>query len=217
MAHPYWPLLDLRLRVGELELRPMTEADLLPLAELLPDDLEIGAPTPRYPGLSEAVNRRVSGFQRYWDSYGSWCLDWWRVPFCVYADGEWVGVQELVAEDFPALRTVGTSSYLVSSARSRGVGRQMRRAVLTLAFGPLEAQAATSSAWHDNHASLAVSRALGYRPNGEFLHRREGRVDTMVQMRLPRSDWLAGAGTSGVVIEGVKPCLPYFGLPVPEA
>jgi hypothetical protein len=43
---------------------------------------------------------------------------------------------------------------------------------LALAFGPLQAQAAITSAWHDNHASLGVSRALGYRPNGESLHAR---------------------------------------------
>ena len=68
MAHPYWPLLGLRLRVGDLELRPMTEADLLPLAELLPDDVELDPDATRYPGLSEAVNRRVTWFQHYWKS-----------------------------------------------------------------------------------------------------------------------------------------------------
>ena len=212
MAHPYWPLLDLRLRVGDLELRPMTEADLLPLAELLPDDVELDPDATRYPGLSEAANRRVVGFQHYWTSYGSWRPERWRLPFCVRAGGELVGVQELEAEDFALLRTVDSASHLVVAARGRGIGRQMRRAVLALAFGPLRAQAAISSAWHDNHASLAVSRALGYRPNGESLHRREDRVDTMAHLRLSRSDWLAGGGGAGVEIEGVEPCLPYFGL-----
>ena len=212
MAHPYWPVFDLRLRVGELELRPMTEADLLPLAELLPDDVELDPAATRYPGLSEAANRRVVGFQHYWTSYGSWRPERWRLPFCVRAGGELVGVQELEAEDFALLRTVDSASHLVVAARGRGIGRQMRRAVLALAFGPLRAQAAISSAWHDNHASLAVSRALGYRPNGESLHRREDRVDTMAHLRLSRSDWLAGGGGAGVEIEGVEPCLPYFGL-----
>jgi hypothetical protein len=32
MTHPYWPLFDLRLRTGDLELRPMTEADPAKLA-----------------------------------------------------------------------------------------------------------------------------------------------------------------------------------------
>jgi RimJ/RimL family protein N-acetyltransferase len=212
VAHPYWPLLDLRLRVGELDLRPMTEADLLPLAELLPDDVELDPDATRYPGLSEATNRRVIGFQHYWNSYGSWRPDRWRLAFCVRSGAELLGVQELEAEDFPVLRTVDSASHLVPAARGRGVGQQMRRAVLALAFGPLQAQAAISSAWHDNYASLAVSRALGYRPNGESLHRREGRVDTMQHLRLRRSDWLAGSGAVGVQIDGMDACWPYFGV-----
>ena len=126
-----------------------------------------------------------------------------------------MGVQELEAADFAALRTVYSSSHLIVAARGRGIGRQMRRAVLALAFGPLVAETAISWAWHDNHASLAVSRALGYQPNGESRHRRGDGVDTMVYRRLSRSDWLAGSWASGVVIEGVEPCLPYFGLTEP--
>ncbi|MDQ1741097.1 MAG: hypothetical protein QOE53_2749, partial [Pseudonocardiales bacterium] len=40
----------------------------------------------------------------------------------------------------------------------------------------------------------------------------EDRVDTMLHLRLHRSDWLTGGGGAGVVIEGFQPCLPYFGL-----
>lgn len=217
MAHPYWPVFGLRLSVADLELRPMTEADLLPLAELLPDDVELDPAATRYPELSEAVNRRVIGFQHYWKSYGNWRPERWRLPFCVRAGGERVGVQELEAEDFAALRTVYSSSHLIGSARGRGIGRQMRRAVLALAFGPLVAEGAVSWAWHDNHASLAVSRALGYLPNGESRHRRDSGVDTMVYRRLSRSDWLAAGGGVGVEIDGVEPCLPYFGLPAVES
>ncbi|MEO7261154.1 MAG: GNAT family protein [Jatrophihabitantaceae bacterium] len=212
MSHPYWPLFDLRLSVGELELRPMTEADQLPLAELLPHDLELNPAATRYPGLDEATGRRVIGFQSYWKSYGTWRPQGWRLPFCVRVGGELVGVQELEAEDFPLLRTVDSASYLAPVVRGRGIGQQMRRAVLALAFGPLRAQAAISSAWHDNYASLAVSRALGYRPNGESLHQHEDRVDTMLHLRLRRSDWLAGGGAAGVEIEGIEACWPYFGL-----
>ncbi|HEX8092254.1 GNAT family N-acetyltransferase [Jatrophihabitans sp.] len=212
MTHPYWPLWDLRLRVGEVDLRPMTEADLVPLADLLPDDVELDPDATRYPGLPEATNRRVIGFQRYWNGYGSWRPEQWQLGFCVRAGGELVGVQELAADDFPLLRTVDSASHLVPAVRGRGIGRQMRRAILALAFGPLRAQAAITSAWHDNYASLAVSRALGYQPNGESLHRRGDQVDTLQHLRLPRSDWLAGDGAAGVRIEGMDGCWPYFGI-----
>jgi RimJ/RimL family protein N-acetyltransferase len=212
MAHSYWPLLDLRLSVAGLELRPMCEADQLALAELLPDDLELDPAATRYPGLDEATNRRVIGFQHYWRSYGCWSPHHWRLNFCVRADGELIGVQELEATDFPLLRTVDSSSYLVARARGRGIGKQIRRAVLALAFGPLQAQAAISSAWQGNSASLGVSRALGYQFNGESLQSRDGGVDTMVHLRLRRADWVAGSGSDGVRIDGFDECRPYFGL-----
>ena len=131
----------------------------------------------------------------------------------VRAGEEILGVQELEGNDFPTLRTVDTSSFLIPAARGRGHGQQMRRAVLALAFGPLRAQAAITSAWHDNHASLGVSRALRYRPNGESRHARGNGVDVMRHMRLPRADWLASGAGEHVRISGLEPCLPLFGLP----
>jgi len=124
-----------------------------------------------------------------------------------------VGVQELEGNDFLSLRTVDTSSFLISAARGQGYGKQMRGAVLALAFGPLQAQAAITSAWHDNHASLGVSRALGYRSNGESLHARGTGVDVMRHMRLLRADWLASGTGEQVLISGFEACRPLFGLP----
>jgi RimJ/RimL family protein N-acetyltransferase len=216
MPHPYWPMFDLRLSVADLELRPMTEADLLPLADLLPEDVELDPAATRYPGLDEATGRRVIGFQHYWRCYGTWQPQQWRLPFCVRAGGDLVGVQELEAENFPLLRTVDSSSHLVPEVRGRGIGQRMRRAVLALAFGPLQAQAAITSAWQDNSASLGVSRALGYLPNGESLHPRGDGVGTMLHLRLRRADWLAADGGAGASIEGFERCRPYFGLDTPE-
>jgi len=101
---------------------------------------------------------------------------------------------------------------LLPSARGRGYGKQMRAAVLALAFGPLRARAAITSAWHDNHASLGVSRVLGYRPNGESLHARGERADVMVHMRLQRADWLARGSAGQFQISGFEACRPLFGL-----
>ena len=158
-------------------------------------------------------------YQRYWDGFGSWRPQHWRLAFAVFAGTELVGSQELEAENFPTLRTVDSSSHLVAPVRGRGWGRQMRAAVLALAFGPLRAHAAISSAWHDNHASLGVSRALGYRDNGRSLHPRTGHpdgVDEMVHVRLPRAEWLAAGHAAGVRIGGFEACRPYFGLPAEE-
>ncbi len=213
MTHRYWPLFDLRLTTPDLELRPMTEADLPALADLLPDDLELDPAATRYAVADERVSRGIVQFQAYWKAYGTWSVDAWRLSFAVFAAGELIGIQELEGNDFPVLRTVDSFSFLVAAARGRGFGKQMRRAVLALAFGPMAAQAAITSAWEDNHTSLGVSRALGYRPNGESLHRHErGGVGVMVHLRLLRDDWLASGAAAQVGISGYEPCRPFFSL-----
>ncbi|QNN52547.1 GNAT family N-acetyltransferase [Nocardioides mesophilus] len=110
------------------------------------------------------------------------------------------------------MRTVDSSSFLVAGARGRGLGKQMRAAVLALAFGPLEARFAITSAWTDNHASLGVSRALGYADNGVTAHARGESAGEMAHLRLARATWLKGPWPERVRITGVEPCLPFFGL-----
>ena len=216
MNDQYWPLFGLCLASQDLTLRPMTEADLAPLADLLPGDVELDPAATRFPVDPEGEDRASRGIvlhQGYWRSYGTWRAGAWRLTFTVRAGPRLLGVQELEGNDFPTLRTVDTASWLAQQARGRGYGQQMRAAVLALAFGPLAAELAVTSAWHDNHASLGVSRALGYRPNGESRHARGDHADVLRHMRLPRADWLASGRGDGVRITGFEPCRPLFGLP----
>ncbi|MDQ1617191.1 MAG: hypothetical protein QOJ60_3130 [Actinomycetota bacterium] len=215
MTHPIWPLFDLRIHTADLELRPVRDADQVEIAGVLPDDLELDPSAHRFAQVDERYGRSLVVAQTYWRHYGSWTADAWRLNFVVRLDGELVGEQELEGNDFLTTRTVDTSSWLVSRFRGQGLGKQMRTAVLALAFGPLAAEAAITSAWHDNGASLGVSRALGYQPNGVSLDPREPdrtRADTMVHLRLTRADWLAGGRAKGVTIDGFEPCRPLFGL-----
>jgi RimJ/RimL family protein N-acetyltransferase len=214
MTHPHWPLLDLRITVGDLELRPLVEADLAEVVRRLPTDLELDPHATRF-DVPEGVLRAVVVHQEYWRSYGTWTVDAWRFHLAVRRDGELLGLQELEGNDFPTLRTVDTSSWLMPEVRGTGVGKEMRRAVLSLAFDRLGALAAITSAWHDNHASLGVSRSLGYRPNGESLMAREGLdngVDTLVHLRMTAADWAATGGSQGVTVVGVDACRPWFGV-----
>jgi RimJ/RimL family protein N-acetyltransferase len=214
MTYRYWPLFDLRLATPDLLLRPMAEADLAAIADALPDDVEQDPASVTYEVDDARTGRGIVSHQSYWKSYGTWCPQAWRLNFVVRAvGGQIIGVQELEGNDFLTLRTVDTSSYLVPRARGHGYGKQMRGAVLALAFGPLQARAAITSAWHDNHASLGVSRALGYQPNGESLHAHRDRVDVMTHMRLLRADWLASGADDHVAISGFEACRPLFGLP----
>jgi RimJ/RimL family protein N-acetyltransferase len=212
MPYRYWPLFDLCLQTPDLTLRPMTEADQATIADLLPDDVELDPAATTYATGDERTGRGIVVHQGYWKAYGTWRPEAWRLNFTVRAAGELLGAQELEGNDFPALRTVDTSSFLIATARGRGYGQQMRAAVLALAFGPMRAQAAITSAWHDNHASLGVSRALGYQPNGESLHARGNSADVMLHMRLLRADWLASGAAEQVQISGFEACRSLFGL-----
>lgn len=211
MAMLSWPLFGLRLSVGELTLRPFTEADLEPLADALPDDVELNPDATRY-DIDDDAGRRTVIHQDYWRAMGTWTPSSWRLNFVVRRGDEFVGAQEIEGNDFPMLRTIDTASFLVRDARGQGVGKLMRRAVLSLGFGPLGAQYAVTSAWPDNLASLGVSRSLGYLPNGLQRHRRGDGVDDLVHLRLPRAAWLASGLSDGVHIDGFEACRPYFGL-----
>ena len=224
-ATTYWPLWGLRIHVADLVLQPMTEADLDEVVAVLPPDLELDPSATRYPGLDEPTQRAVVVQQAYWRHYGTWSPTEWRLNFCVRRAGRLIGVQELEGNDFPTLGTVDTSSWLVAGERGRGAGKGMRRAVLALAFGPLSARAAVTSAWEDNAASLGVSRSMGYRDNGVSLMARPGhdQPGTLVHLRMTRDQWAAaeaaeaertaGGRESTPSVEGFEPCRPFFGQP----
>lgn len=213
-AHPYWPILDLRLTIGDLVLTPLAEADLEELVARLPDDVELDPAATRVAGADQWTWRGTQVHQGYWRAYGTWSPEAWRLDFAARRGGELLGRQELEGTDFPRLRTVDSSSWLVAPARGQGIGKRMRRAVLALAFGPLGAREAISSAWHDNLASLGVSRAIGYRDNGVSTAVRGDRLDTMVHLRLTAATWDATGAGADVLIEGFGSCRPFFGLAV---
>jgi RimJ/RimL family protein N-acetyltransferase len=205
-------MFDIRLTTSELELRHVTEPELSALARIVPDDAEQDPSLTTYAGLDAATNRGVAIHQEYWRARGGWSPESWALGFGVFHDGELVGYQELEGEDFPTLRTVDSSSFLVAAARGRGWGKQMRAAVLTLAFGPLDARFAITSAWSDNHASLGVSRALGYVDNGVSAQQRGDAAGEMTHLRLTRATWLASGWPQQVSVSSVAKCLAFFGL-----
>jgi RimJ/RimL family protein N-acetyltransferase len=195
-----WPLHGLGLRTPSLVLRGMTESDAFALADVVPGDLEHD---PRFPSLTSP--QKV--LRSYWQAFGGWSADDWVQPFTVLYKGVPIGLQALEGKDFAALRVVDTHSWLVPSARSQGFGKQMRAAVLALAFEHLEAVAAVTEAWADNLASLGVSRSLGYVDNGIDLRAHEG--GTRAMQRLVLRTW---ASPFDVGVTGLAPCLPLLGL-----
>ncbi|MEO7754031.1 MAG: GNAT family N-acetyltransferase [Terracoccus sp.] len=205
-----WPLHGIRLRAGAVELRALTEPDLDSLAGLLPTDVEQDPAATRYVALDAGANRSAVLAQSYWRAMGLWSPADWALPLVVSAEGRVVGVQWLEGPDYPSDRVVDSSSWLVPEARGHGLGTQMRRAVLELAFGHLGAVAAISSAVVGNDGSLGVSRSLGYVATHTSLLAHSGEM--LQHLRLERATWLASGRGAGVEVVGVEAALPLFGV-----
>ncbi|WP_018350558.1 GNAT family N-acetyltransferase [Longispora albida] len=208
MPHSYWPVHNLVLRTGDVTLRANTEADLVPLSELCPADVETN---PHLPDFGVPGHRAAHAIhQGYWRSMGSWEPGTWSAGFTVWVSGELAGFQDLEAADFGALRTVETASWLGTAFRGKGIGKAMRLAVLSLAFDGLGAEVAETEAWTHNASSLGVSRALGYVDNGVKLHRHQDSVAEMARMRLTRQRWSELHTGHDVTIEGLDTCRHMF-------
>jgi RimJ/RimL family protein N-acetyltransferase len=206
-----WPVHGLALRTTDVELRVMTEADLDAVCRALPADVELDPAATTYEGLDERSGRSAIVAQGYWRAFGTWSPESWALPFVVRGGGGVVlGVQWLEGPQFGTDRVVDSSSWLVPEARGSGLGKQMRTAVLELAFGRLGAVAAVSSAVLANAASLGVSRSLGYRDTHTSVLEHSSEI--LQHLRLERSAWRASGRGRAIEVSGAEAALPFFGL-----
>jgi RimJ/RimL family protein N-acetyltransferase len=215
MLIDHWPLLGLCVRTARLELRLPTEEELAEVAELAargvhePGRMPFLVPwTDRSP-----ADRARTVVQQHWRRRGTWAPEDWMLNLTVFLDGRPVGVQSIGAAQFAVVREVHTGSWLGQEHQGKGIGTEMRSAVLHLAFAGLGADEATSAAFTDNAASLAVSNRLGYRPDGIQRDLLQGRVVVSRRLRLSRADWEL-TNRPPVTISGLEPCLHEFGIAV---
>jgi RimJ/RimL family protein N-acetyltransferase len=209
----YWPLFDLELRTPRLILRPPRDDDFPALIDAIDSGIHDPEVMPFSHPWTDAdpVSLRRGAAQFWWRARASWSPDDWHLPLAVLHDGRPVGVQELFATQFPVLREVGTGSWLTRRLQRQGLGREMRAAVLQLAFDGLGAVVARSGAFVDNPASAAVSRALGYRENGRRREAPRGEPRDMVNFELTREDWVwRSRMLPRADIVGLEEALPMF-------
>jgi len=212
MIADQWPLFGLVLRTPRLELRLPDLPRAAELAELAKAGVHDPAVQPFVAEWTDASPERVAAgvLQWNWGAWAAWRPESWSLGLVAIADGRVVGTQGIDAREFATLREVGTGSWLGRAEQGRGLGTEMRAAVLELAFTGLGARFATSEAFEDNHASYAVSRKLGYADDGISRHVIRGAPVVSRRLRLDRAGW-AEARTVPVRIEGLTPCLPMFG------
>jgi RimJ/RimL family protein N-acetyltransferase len=188
-----YPLFDVGVSTPTLQLRGATDELLDQLAEVVRAGKTHADPAPYDDPISlyePDPDLRVAKWLRaIWRGRGKVDADAWRLYFVVVVDGEPVGMQDVRGVSFSTFGTVTTFSWLSVDHRGRGLGREMRQAILHLAFDGLGAKEATSDAFVDNHGSNAISRSLGYEPNGSDWATRQGEPALLNRWRLTRDTW----------------------------
>lgn len=185
-----YPPFGLALRLGPVELRPARQEDLPELLELIAAGV-VSPDVPQYPlsapfALGEdSQERRLQSLRFWWTTWAESSPADWCFNMAVRRDGELVGVQDLFASNFACSRSAQTGSWLVADQQGRGTGTLMRQAVCMFAFDHLKAQEVISASFHDNARSIAVSRKVGFQPNGQRRARRgDGWFDDELVFRL---------------------------------
>lgn len=207
-----WPLFGLELRTPRLSLSPVRDEQLPELVDAVlagihdPSVMPFGVPWTDAP--RDVLIRETAKHQ--WRQRCSVDRDSWTINFAVSFEGLVVGMQDVSARDFPILRTVHSGSWLTKAAQGRGLGKEMRAAILLYVFDHLGADVALSEAADWNGASLGVSSGLGYETNGmSDVIARAGEVTRQVHLRLEadrfrRPDW-------ELEVAGSEPVLPLLG------
>jgi len=204
-------LYALRIRTPRLELRLGSHDELVELAHLAergvhpPDRMPFAVAWTDGIGEPDFVDVFVAHHVEHLDN---WSPTDWQLNLLVWANDALVGTQGIQARDFGSRRCVATGSWLGREHQGRGIGTEMRAAVLELAFVGLGAVEAESSWLEGNAASKRVSEKLGYVEHtlGEKSPRGVPVVEHGVAIR--SAAWRSPVS---VTFAGLEPCLELLG------
>jgi RimJ/RimL family protein N-acetyltransferase len=192
----FWPLFGLTLTTPRLVLRPITDDDIPAAVEAAQSGIHEPGKSPFSTPWAEVPAEELGPNMArwHWRSRAESTPESWSLLLGIWHEGLLVGCQDVGAKDFAALKTVSTGSWLKQSVQGRGLGKEMRAAVVLYAFDWLKAEVAESEAAAWNAASLGVSRALGYELNGVTRTAWGDKVEDVQKIRLTadtfkRPDW----------------------------
>jgi RimJ/RimL family protein N-acetyltransferase len=200
------------LRTPRLELRPDDDQGLRQLVEVAragvhpPGFMPFAVPWTDAPDAQLGLNT----FQYYWSERARLRADDWHLHFLVRLDGQVIGEQALIGQDFAVTREVSSGSWLGLRHQGHGYGTEMRAAILAFAFDHLGAVQARTSAYVDNAASLAVSRSLGYVDDGTLRDSRRGEPAVQIRMLLTADRFASFRPHWKLAVDGVDDCLPLL-------
>jgi RimJ/RimL family protein N-acetyltransferase len=204
MLADLWPLYGLELSTPRLRLRLPREEELADLADLAGRGVHRPGERPFLTRWTEGtpLDRARHVLREHWEQLATWQANDWQLGLAVFHADRPIGIVTVSAHDFPVVREVKTWSWLGLGHQRQGFGTEGRAALLSLAFDHLGATAATTGAFQDNHASLGVSRKLGYQPDGISVDARDGEAVVSQYLRLTRERWRAG-DRPAVTVEGM--------------
>lgn len=209
----YAPL-HVHIETPKLELRGATDDLLERLAPLVRAGKAMDDPKPYddpfWAYEADPDVRVEKWLQGVWRGRGTVAPDRWRLHFVVIVDGEPVGMQDLMGDGFATFGTVESFSWLSTDVRQRGIGTEMRAAIMHLAFEGLGAKEAHSEANIDNAGSNGVSERLGYERNGTSWATCDDKPVLGQRWRLSRETWQASKRTD-IVMSGVAECRATLG------
>ena len=193
------------LRTPRLELRPERAEDVEPLLKLARAGVHPPETMPFDVPWTDGLETPEGGerFREYHRStIAALAPERWQLMFVAREGGRVVGAQELAADNFPETREVRSGSWLGVAHQGRGLGTEMRAAILELSFGVLGARRAVSGAIEGNPASMGVSRKVGYREVGRSTAAPRGVELVHIDLAITPDEWRA-ARAIPVEIEGV--------------
>ncbi len=207
----FWPLFGLVVRTPRVEIRLPREDEFAALLAVIEGGIHDPSTMPfTTPFTDRPAPERGRESAQWWRRQrAEWSAEKWNFTGAVFVEGQVVGVQDMNADHFATLRSVHTGSWLGRPYQVQGLGKEMRQAILHLAFEGLGAQEAHSGAFHDNTASLATSRSVGYVDNGETRALRRGHADRIINVRMDRAMW-AQRRRNDIEIIGLEECHDMF-------
>jgi RimJ/RimL family protein N-acetyltransferase len=208
-----WPLFGLVIRSERLELRLPREDELGELLRVA----QAGVHDPEFMPFGFAwTDKKSPDYERefmqyHWRTRSGWSVKEWILDLGVWMDGRIVGTQGLRGDNYAVMREIGTGSWLGREHQGKGIGKEMRSAVLAFAFDQLGAERAHSGAFLDNDASVGVSRALGYSENGTERMAPRGVAREHQRFLMTRDSWYS-LERPPITVDGFDACRDMFGI-----
>lgn len=215
MSIAIWPLFELQVSTPRLVLRYVTDELGAQLAELAVRGIHDPATMPFSEPWTDVQPPELqrNTLRYFWRSRAETTPELWHLNLAAHDEnGQLIGLCSLDAQGFPTRRTATTGSWIGRKFQGQGLGREMRHAALHLLFVGFHGERATTRAWHDNTASLRVTRSLPYTEEGAVQEQRRDRPDTMLTFSMKRPDWQT-VRRDDIELTGIGPILNLLSIP----